>query len=205
MTDTAIPEHLRRAFPWGRLFAMRKNFEAGYLQLEGELVDAYLERPSDVLVIGSGNGREARPICGQGHRIVCQDLAFCYIQSGQKLFSELGAKNVRFIQNDVTEGLAFTDNSFDFVFFSLYSSCGRHRFEVMRDIHRVTRPGGLVLHNAATPYYRTAQPRADIKGWVLFDTIDSLQREVTGCGFRLLQSGVDKKRREYRVSMLKAE
>ena len=59
-----VKEITDKVLPWGKLFAERDNFEFGYSKEEGRLVSEYLQKkPSDVLVIDSGNGREARPIC----------------------------------------------------------------------------------------------------------------------------------------------
>jgi SAM-dependent methyltransferase len=198
-----LKEIVKRAFPWGRFFATRANFEAGYFAQEARLVEKYLQTLSDVLIIGAGNGREARPICQHGHRIVCLDFALVYLESGKKLFGSEGAAHVRFLQADVFDGLPFADGGFDFVFFSLYSPSGERRFAAVQNIHRVLRPDGLLLLCSCTPTYRAVHPTARTEGWVWVDSIDQLRREISPCGFKLLESDVDPLRSEYRFSMLK--
>ena len=55
-----VKEITDKVLPWGKLFAERDNFEFGYSKEEGRLVSEYLQKkPSDVLVIDSGNGRDS--------------------------------------------------------------------------------------------------------------------------------------------------
>ena len=51
-----------KLFPWTNAYGTCDNFAGGYFTKEAELVDKYLINVDDVLVFGSGNGREARPI-----------------------------------------------------------------------------------------------------------------------------------------------
>ena len=187
---------LRRNFPWGFTFAKRENFEGGYFIKESQLVEKFLTKPSDVLVIGSGNGREARPICQNGHKIVCIDVVEAYLKSGRELFSSIGVNSVQFIKADMAD-LPFKDKSFDFIFFTLYSFAGADRFKVLGGINRVLKPERNLLLVSVTHRYRK------IANWVYIDSASQLRKEVSQCGFNLIESGVDPKRQEYRFSMLR--
>jgi len=195
---------LNKSLPWGPLFAKRVNFESGFLSEEERLVARYLSPGSDVLVLGSGNGREARPICHQGHRIICVDLGPLYLVAGRRLFLSEGVDEIVFVQADVA-ALPFAKNSFDFVFFSFYSSQGEKRFDVMHGIYQVMRPGGHLLLTVCTPKYRQIYRKAHLpmSDWVFFSGAEQLDREVASCGFILLESNPDPLRPEYRLSMLK--
>ena len=197
-----LEELMRKACPWSMYYAERSYFEAGYFAEEGRLVDKYLKRPSDILVLGSGNGREARPICRDGHRIICMDRGSLYLVSGQKLFASEEIQNVRFIQADVAN-LPFAGCCFDLVFFSLYSIHGERRFSIMNDIRRCLRKEGLVLLTVCTPLYGKLRPELDDWAWV--SSVEQLCQEVSSCGFELLESAVDRPRPEYRFSMLRKQ
>jgi len=201
-SNDSLKEVFRKVFPWGTLFAERSNFEWGYFIEEGRLVAKYLKPQSDVLVIGSGNGREARPICRDGHRIVCMDIGLLYLICGQKLFAAEGVWNVDFVQVDVAN-LPFMSCCFDFVFFSLYSSQGERRFDVMNRIRRILRIDGFLLLTVCTPLYKQLHPNLDDWTWV--SSVEQLYQEVSSCGFELLESVVDPSRPEYRFSMLKKQ
>jgi ubiquinone/menaquinone biosynthesis C-methylase UbiE len=192
-----------KTFPWGPPFARRANFEAGYLDAEDRLVTRYLAPHSDVLVLGSGNGREARPICRKGHRIVCVDIGFLYLVSGHRLFASEGVRDVAFVQADV-ERLPFVEPSFDFVFFSFYSGLKDRRFDVLRRLARFLRRDGALLLGVCTPryedLYRHGYPSTH--GWAFISDAEQLREEVAPCGFELLESKVDPFRPEYRYSIL---
>ena len=145
-------ESLDKEMPWGSLFAERCNFESGYIALERYFVDKYLKKPSSVLVFGSGNGREARPIAWNGHRIVCFDIGFLYVKSGAVFCAREGLQNIHFLQADMY-ALPFAGEAFDFVFFSIYGVAGEWRFDVLRRVREILRPGGMVMIVTVTPIH----------------------------------------------------
>lgn len=156
-------------------------------------------------MIGAGNGREARPICNDGHRIVCTDISWMYLESGRRLFEAEAINCIKFVQADVYEGFPFDDDSFDFVFYSLHSSMGTSRFEVLRRIQTIIRENGLLLHTCATPLYPSLYPDSNFDNWFFFDCAEQLEQEVKVCGFTLLESLVDPERQEYRCSLLQKQ
>jgi len=184
-------------FPWTNLFGTRSNFEGGYFTKEAELVDKYLKNVDNVLVFGSGNGREARPITNKGKRIVCFDYGLGYLLSGKKLCKSEGIKNVHFILADALH-LPFASESFDFIFFSIYSGLKNDRFSVITDIHRILRKDGYVLLCCYMPSYKKAKKY----GSVTFKSIDDLEKEVNEYGFSLVEGGQDQKRQQYIFSIL---
>jgi hypothetical protein len=199
-----LSKFLSKNLPWGKLFATRSNFEDGYLIDEGYFVTKYLKTPSEVLVMGSGNGREARPICRQGHKIVCFDVGGLYCSSGQALFRKEGIRNVYFVEADIFH-LPFIESSFDFIFFSLYSTVGERRFEMLKNIRFVLCPSGLVLLGCLTPLYRQQHKKLPLGGYIFISSEAELNNEVSSCGFDLLESRVDAKRPEYRFSILRGK
>ena len=186
-----------KLFPWTNLFGTRRNFEGGYFTKEAELIDKYLKKVNDVLVFGSGNGREARPIIDRAKRIVCFDIGLGYLLAGKKLCEFEGIKNISFVLADALH-LPFPSDSFDFIFFSLYSCLKENRFIVISDIHRILRKDGYVLLCCVMPSY----PEAKKNGSVTFNSIDDLEREVNEYGFSLVEGAQDQKRPHYIFSIL---
>jgi len=179
-----------RHFPWGVLFAQRHNFDYGYFLKEGELVKKFLLKPSRVLIIGSGNGREAKPISQGGYKIVCLDIGEGYLRAGKEMFSESGINCVEFV-NASMERLPFKDKSFDFIFFSLYGFAGVFRFKILCDVNRILKPRGKALLMATTHFYTKRT------GWLYLESPDQLKSEILLYGFKLLEGGVDYRRKEY--------
>jgi len=196
---------MKKTIPWGKEFLRRRNVEAGYKSEEGRLVKKYLQNPSFVLIIGSGNGREARPISRGGHKIVCLDYGYLYLSCGRKYFENEGICNIDYLQADMLTDLPIKDNTFEFVIFSMYSVCGARRFSVMRAIHRIMRTGGMLLLGCCTPIYPKLYPTSHDyinKEFTLIDSASQLEQEVSLCGFKLLESGICPARTEYRKAIL---
>jgi ubiquinone/menaquinone biosynthesis C-methylase UbiE len=128
------------------------------------------------------------------------DNGLIYLEIGQRLFAKEGVDSVRFIQADVAL-LPFKAESFDFIFFSIYSLNGERRFEILSNVRKVIRPGGLLLLCACTPLYERKHP--DLRGHTWMTSAEQMSQEVSRCGFKLLESEVDPERPEYRFAMLK--
>jgi ubiquinone/menaquinone biosynthesis C-methylase UbiE len=209
MHEKSLKNLVKREFPWGTLFAERKNFEYGYFIAEGRLVKKYLKNGNNkrILVIGSGNGREARPIC-HNCRIVCLDIGRIYLKVAVRLFETEDVQNISFVQADMKK-LPFADNSFDFVFFSLYNILGKYRFDVLRKVHSILRTEGLVLLGTHTDLYKTLYRNTmahntEFKNWVLISNKEQLNREISSCSFELIEDEIDPLRPEYRFTMLRS-
>lgn len=179
------------------LFGMRNNFGSGYFTKEGELVAKYLKNIENVLVFGSGNGREARPIINKAKRIICFDYGLGYLLSGKKLCVSEEITNVYFLLADATN-LPFSSASFDFIFFSIYCTLNEKRFDVLCDIRRILRQDGFLLLTCLLPWY----PNAIQKGFVTFNNINEIEKEVTKYGFTFIEGGQDYNRKEYIFAIL---
>lgn len=197
---TVLMKSIGRQFPWGQIFALSRNFRSGYFDEEARLVAKYLRPNSNVLIIGSGNGREARPICRGTSTVICMDIGLIYLLSGRHLFARENISTIRFVQADMTF-IPFASESFDFVFYSLYSYAGSCRYLVLQNIHRILSSGGLVLMMACTPVYWSKYPKEE--GWFTVNSAVALRQDVISCGFDVVESEVDLNRSEYRISLLK--
>ena len=200
-----VGQRLGREMPWGPPFAERRNFEWGYFTLERHFVDKYLKKPSSVLVIGSANGREARPIAADGHRIVCVDIGFLYVKGGSILCTREGLGNIHFLQADM-HALPFAIDTFDFIFFSIYPAAGTRRFEVLHKVRDTLRPGGTVILLIPTPFYRGFYSSLPIPDMLIL-TEEEMVEEIVNieeCRFRFHESSVDPVRNDLRYAVFEA-
>ncbi len=182
--------------PWGAMFGKRKNFEWGYLTTERYLVEKYLKSPNNVLILGSGNGREAYPIHHHQCNIICIDIGFLYLQSGNKLVAEKNIGNVHFVQADM-EHLPLKKEVFDFIFFSCYSFAAERRLDILKGLRHTLMPGGLILLGAVTSFHRKKN-----QNQLYFENIDQLQKDISPCGVQLIEGSVDPDRPEYMMAIL---
>lgn len=203
MTIRTLGKSYIRSAPWGPEYFTRRNLCAGYFTEEGRLVAGFLNPRSDVLIIGSGNGREAFPILNEGHRIICLDFALGYLLVGKKLLELARNTTTYFVQGEMI-ALPFREAAFSFVFFSLYSCAGEKRFAMLNDIRRLLQPHGHVLVSVITPAYRIPHGTFQRWGkWRVFSNIAELRAEMTINGFEVLEGGIDPVRPEYIMAILR--
>jgi SAM-dependent methyltransferase len=190
-----------KLFPWGRLFAERRNFESGYFPVEAQFVHEYVTGPSSILVIGSGNGREARPISRDGHRIVCIDIGSLYLLAGRQMFATEGVRDVDFVQADMYD-LPFAPGAFDFIFFTLYSSARDRRWRALSEVHRLLRPSGHVMVMACN---LDRLENSETGEAFVIDSPEDLRADIAGCParFEMLSSDRPADRDEYLYAILK--
>ncbi|MGD0237898.1 MAG: class I SAM-dependent methyltransferase [Syntrophorhabdales bacterium] len=202
--EARLAQRFCKELPAGPEFATRRNFESGYLAVEQRLVGKYLKKRSSVVVVGAGNGPEARPIASDGHLIVCFDVGFLYVRSGAALCEREKLGNVHFLQADM-HALPFAHERFDFVFFSIYPMAGGRRFEVVCQIRKVLRPGGIMLLMTPTPLYPQRFPWRPSQMVILTDgEMPEEIMNVEACGFRFRESSIDEERAEYRFAVFEA-
>ena len=106
---------------------------------------------SDVLEVGSGSGGPGVYLAIQrGCRLTGVDLNEHGVRNANALAEARGvAERVRFQVVDASEALPFPDGSFDAVVSNDAMCHIRHRDTVLRDWHRVLRPGGRALFSDA--------------------------------------------------------
>ncbi|GAA4185718.1 class I SAM-dependent methyltransferase [Streptosporangium oxazolinicum] len=104
----------------------------------------------DVLEIGCGAGQCGRWLAGQGARVAAFDLSFRQLQHSGRIDLEAGSA-LPVVQADA-EVLPFADQAFDLA----CSAYGALPFvadagAVLTEIHRVLRPGGLLVFSVSHP------------------------------------------------------
>lgn len=114
-----------------------------------------------VLDLAAGTGTSSRPLADAGAIVVSADLSFGMLAEGKKRWPDLG-----FVQADALD-LPFADATFDAVTISYGIRNFEHTDVALREMRRVTRPGGVVVINEfSTPTwgpFRTAYRELALK------------------------------------------
>ena len=97
----------------------------------------------DLLEIGAGIGTDLSQFAQGGARVTDLDLSAGHLRLAQENFALRGLKG-RFVHHDA-ETLPFEDDSFDVVYSNGVLHHTPNTRDVVREIHRVLRPGGLAI------------------------------------------------------------
>lgn len=114
----------------------------GLFDAEADVFDEYfVETGARVLDVGCGTGRTTKPLADRGFDVVGVDRSEQMVATAREHYPD-----IEFRVDDATD-LSIPDATFDYVFFSYNGiDCVYPRSErvrVLREIHRVLRPGGV--------------------------------------------------------------
>lgn len=101
-----------------------------------------------VLDVGCGNGAHSLWAAGRPVRVVGVDYNWGHLQTGRALSRAQGKANLSFLFGSVEQSLPFPDQCFDRVLLLDVIEHLYRRVEVLREIRRVLRPGGLLFVSA---------------------------------------------------------
>ena len=106
-------------------------------------------KPKRILDIGCGIGHNVLPLAKRfpDAEIIAIDTGEPMLRYGHARAQDLGYTEVVFQQADAAN-LPFEDNSFDWVQTTmfLHETGGKSIYKIMKEIHRVLKPGGITLH-----------------------------------------------------------
>ena len=149
---------------------------------------------SHVLEIGFGSGRYALHIAKEtGCRVMGVDINFHGVQSAVKLARQGNLQSrVEFTQHDASEPLPFDDGRFDAVFSNDALCHIKERASLLRDVHRVLRPGGRLLFSDALVIggfitNEEIATRSSI-GFYVFTAPGVNEELLANSGFRMIQA-----------------
>ena len=139
----------------GGLFVTTAGLLGRYSDGGGQAIADWLKAnhpdfsPKKILDIGCGIGHNVLPIAKKypDSEIVAIDTGVPMLRYGHARAIELGYENIVFQQADAAR-LLFEDNSFDWVQTTmfLHETGGKSIYNIMKEIYRVLKPGGLTLH-----------------------------------------------------------
>lgn len=107
-------------------------------------------KPKRILDIGCGLGHNVLPMAAAypEAEIIALDAAAPMLRYGHARAQDLGITNVEFVQMDAGNLSAYANESFDWVQTTmfLHETSGKSIYQIMREIYRVLRSGGITLH-----------------------------------------------------------
>ena len=166
---------------WAKYFRDydKLNLVPSYVELLASICAELRPEPGSlVLDIGSGTGNLASRLRAMGCRVValdfCRDALACH---------QAKRDDSCLVQADLTRGLPFKENSFAAIVSNnvLYTLSASDQSNVMKDLHRVLKPGGRIA---------LANPRAGWKPLAIYGRGISLSMHTVGPGvtvFRMVR------------------
>ena len=98
-----------------------------------------------VLDLGCGDGTTAVPAAKLGADVLGVDIAQNLVDAGNRRAAEHGLPNLKFQEGDVSNLEHVPDKSFDLVISIFGAMFAPKPFEVVKEMVRVTRPGGRIV------------------------------------------------------------
>lgn len=127
-------------------------------------------QPKRILEIGCTIGHTLLPVASAFPEasVTGVDVAAPVLRYGAARAASLGVNNVTFVQADGEDLSRYADASFDFIYSAmfLHETSSRAMVNVMREAHRLLKPGGLTLH-LEQPSYTPDMPLYEqfIRDW----------------------------------------
>ena len=104
-----------------------------------------IEKGSDVLDLGCGDGTTAIPAARLGAKVLGVDIAQNLVAAGNRRAEAEGLPNVKFRHGDACSLSDLKDQSFDWVVSIFGAMFAPKPFEVAKEMVRVTRKGGRIV------------------------------------------------------------
>lgn len=118
-------------------------------------------KPKRILDLGCGLGHNVVPIAlaFPNAEVVAVDVGAPMLRYGLARAKSLGAKNIAFVQGDVSNLAQFKDQSFDWIQSTmfLHETSYKSMQAIFKETQRLLRPGGIVLH-VEQPQYSKDMP-----------------------------------------------
>lgn len=152
----------------------------------------YVEPEMHMLDVGCGNGMHGIRAVSRNAMVVGIDYDLRHLQTGRALSAERGVTTISFSLSNAEQALPFKAGQFHLVLLLDVIEHLHKRVELLREIHRVLRPGGTLLVSAPNrdtswkrrlraaglPYYSDPDHKIEY-------TWDELQAELAAGGFEL--------------------
>ena len=138
---------------WDEKYQEQSDDEKAWSSDPQPFIAAAVERfqePSNVVDLGSGDGRNSIPFAATGHRVTAVDLSPTALQQLMDNFHEHGFAQPTAVRANI-EDLPLASNQFDLAIVADTLPQVRHVRRATEEVHRILKPGGTCLVNLFTP------------------------------------------------------
>lgn len=106
---------------------------------------SYIDKDDSILDLGCGNGQNSIKAAKIAQKVVGLDYDGNQLEIANKSAQSLRLKNLTFKKANLEESLELPNHSFDKVLLLDVLEHLYHRNEILREIRRVTKPGGVIF------------------------------------------------------------
>ncbi len=122
-----------------------------------------------ILDIGCGIGHNTVPVAlaFPDAEVIGVDVAAPMLRYGHARAQSMGAGNLTFMQKNGEDLSCFEDASFDFVYTTifLHETSWKALHNIMAEVHRLLRPGGVTIHAEQPPYHGMSEFEQFLRDW----------------------------------------
>jgi ubiquinone/menaquinone biosynthesis C-methylase UbiE len=106
----------------------------------------YFPEKAKILELGCGLGRDTIFFSKKGYRVTAIDFSKQAIKKAKENAERLGAKDIKFLNQDISKKLKFKDGSFDVVYarLTLHYFTDKVTEKIFQEIKRVLKPKGIL-------------------------------------------------------------
>ncbi len=148
---------------WDKLHASYKDKDwLNKPNIFAEEIIKYIKPGAKILELGAGQGQDSRFFAEQSMIVVSTDISVSALEINKSKIPVELEKQISIQELDISSAYPFKDSEFDVVYAHLavqFFSWEKSR-EIFKEIHRVLKPGGLLImlnNSTSDPQYQTGE------------------------------------------------
>lgn len=154
--------------------------------IKDRIVDmGILKKGMTVVDLGCGDGYISRSVAGMVERVIAIDISGKMLEQLNKKASESGIGNIETIETEAQE-VPLVDSSVDIAFASMFLHHIEEPEEIIREIHRILRPGGMAVIADFQKHKNNELKNAMHDFWCGFSTAE-MTKWLKESGFRSIR------------------